>query len=170
VARASAGFKEGVNVVYDRQNAQGDMARAEAIARQFVTDRVDLIHTIATPTTQAVLKTRTDIPVVFSGITHLIQAGIVPRGSVSEQDGQQRHRRDDPGPCACNWKPMPSLCPRPGSGAPSTTRPRPIRYRTCRVCASRQVPGLELIEATTNAAEVELAAKPGGKVRHQHHF
>jgi ABC-type uncharacterized transport system substrate-binding protein len=41
------------------------------------------IHTIATPTTQAVLKTRTDIPVVFSGITHPIQAGIVPRGSVS---------------------------------------------------------------------------------------
>ena len=47
---ASAGFKEGVNVVYDRQNAQGDMPKAQAIAKQFVDQKVALIHAIATPT------------------------------------------------------------------------------------------------------------------------
>lgn len=78
---ASAGFKEGVNVTYDRQNAQGDIAKAEAIAKKFVEQRVDMIHSIATPTTQAVAKTTKDIPVVFSSITDPVSAGIVPKDS-----------------------------------------------------------------------------------------
>lgn len=80
-ALASAGFKEGVNVTYDRQNAQGDPAKADAIARQFADDKVNLIHSIATPTTQAVLKANTRIPVVFSSITDPVGAGIVPKES-----------------------------------------------------------------------------------------
>ncbi|MDP1999811.1 MAG: ABC transporter substrate binding protein, partial [Rhodoferax sp.] len=46
---ASAGFKEGVNVTYLRRNAQGDMTFADVIAREFVAEKVDLIHAIATP-------------------------------------------------------------------------------------------------------------------------
>lgn len=80
---ASAGFKEGVQVTYDRQNAQGDMARAEAIAKKFAEQKVDLIHSIATPTTQAVFKHVKNIPVVFSAITDPVSAGIVPKGSMS---------------------------------------------------------------------------------------
>jgi putative ABC transport system substrate-binding protein len=80
-ALASAGFKEGINVTYDRQNAQGDAAKAAAIARKFADDKVHLIHSIATPTTQAVLKTNSHIPVVFSSITDPIGAGIVPKDS-----------------------------------------------------------------------------------------
>lgn len=78
---ASAGFREGVNVVYDRQNAQGDLARADAIARKFVQDQVNLIHSIATPTTQAVVKVTREIPVIFSSITDPVGAGIVPADS-----------------------------------------------------------------------------------------
>lgn len=78
---ASAGFKEGVNVVFDRHNAQGDVARADAIARRFVAERVDLIHAIATPSTQAVIRTGTRIPVVFSSVTDPVYAGIVPPDS-----------------------------------------------------------------------------------------
>jgi putative ABC transport system substrate-binding protein len=78
---ASAGFKEGINITYDRQNAQGDMPKALAIAKKFVDQKVDLIHSIATPTTQAVEKLVKDIPVVFSSITDPVSAGIVPKDS-----------------------------------------------------------------------------------------
>ncbi|MBI3150291.1 MAG: ABC transporter substrate-binding protein [Betaproteobacteria bacterium] len=79
---ASAGFKEGVNIVFDRRNANGDMARAEAIAREFKSNGVHLVHSIATPTTQAVLKViGRDTPVVFSAVTDPVAAGIVPADS-----------------------------------------------------------------------------------------
>jgi putative ABC transport system substrate-binding protein len=82
-ALSSSGFKEGVNVTYDRQNAQGDMAKANAIAQKFIDEKVDLIHAIATPTTQAVVKITRNIPVVFSSITDPVNAGIVPKDSAS---------------------------------------------------------------------------------------
>ena len=80
-ALASAGFKEGVNVRYDRQNAQGDTAKAAAIAGKFEKDAVDLVHSIATPTSQAVVKAITRIPVVFSSISDPVGAGVVPKDS-----------------------------------------------------------------------------------------
>lgn len=80
-ALAGAGFKEGVHVVFDRQNAQGDMEMAKTIAQKFVDNKVDLIHSIATPTTQAVVKIAKNIPVVFSSITDPVSAGIVPKDS-----------------------------------------------------------------------------------------
>jgi putative ABC transport system substrate-binding protein len=80
-ALSSSGFKEGVNVIYNRQNAQGDMSKANAIAQKFMDEKVDLIHAISTPTTQAVVKINRDIPVVFSSITDPISAGIVPKDS-----------------------------------------------------------------------------------------
>jgi len=78
---ASVGFKEGVNIRYLRMNAEGDMAKAEAIAKQFVEQKVDLIHAIATPTTLAIVKHTKTIPVVFSSITDPVGAGIVPKDS-----------------------------------------------------------------------------------------
>jgi putative ABC transport system substrate-binding protein len=80
-ALSSSGFKEGFNVIYDRQNAQGDMNKANAIAQKFMDEKVDLIHAIATPTTQAAVKINRNIPVVFSSITDPISAGIVPKDS-----------------------------------------------------------------------------------------
>jgi putative ABC transport system substrate-binding protein len=80
-ALSASGFKEGINVIYDRQNAQGDMAKANAIAQKFLDEKVDLIHAIATPTTQAVVKINRSIPVVFSSITDPVSAGIVPKDS-----------------------------------------------------------------------------------------
>ena len=78
---AERGFKEKVNVIFDRQNAQGDMATAQTIARKFLDARVDLIHTIATPTSQAVVKTIKTIPIVFSSVTDPVDAGLVPKTS-----------------------------------------------------------------------------------------
>jgi putative ABC transport system substrate-binding protein len=78
---ASVGFKDGVNVRYLRLNAEGDLAKAQAIAKQFADEKVSLIHSIATPTTQAVVKLHKTIPVVFSSITDPVSAGIVPKDS-----------------------------------------------------------------------------------------
>jgi putative ABC transport system substrate-binding protein len=81
-ALTEAGFKEKVDVIYDRQSAQGDFANAQTIAQKFLKDKLDLIHTIAPPTSQAVVKIIKDVPVVFSSVTHPVDSGLVPKTSV----------------------------------------------------------------------------------------
>ena len=76
-AMAEAGYIEGKNVVYDIQNAQGDIATASTIARKFVSEKVDLILSIATPTSQAAVNATTTIPIVFSAVTDPVGAGLV---------------------------------------------------------------------------------------------
>ncbi len=65
------------DVVYDLQNAQGDMATANTIAQKFVSEGVDLILSIATPNTQAAINATTTIPIVFSAVTDPLGAGLV---------------------------------------------------------------------------------------------
>lgn len=82
---ASSGFRDGVHVSYLRRDAQGDMVKAEAIAQEFVQSRVDLVHAIATPTAQAVMRTGSRISLVFSSVTDPLRAGLVPVGSAPGQ-------------------------------------------------------------------------------------
>jgi len=77
-ALAEAGFKEGIHIIYDRQNAQGNMKNAQAIAQKFLNAKVDLIHSIATPSSQAAMKIHKNIPVVFSSVTDPVKAGLIP--------------------------------------------------------------------------------------------
>ena len=81
-ALADAGLKERIHVAYDRQNAKGDLADAQAIARTFVDSGVDLIHCISTPCSQAVVKAVKNIPIVFSAVADPADAGVVPRNSL----------------------------------------------------------------------------------------
>ena len=67
----------GIDVKYDYQNAQGDMSNAQAIARKFKGDDLDLVHSIATPTSQAIVKVITKTPVVYSSVTDPVDAGLV---------------------------------------------------------------------------------------------
>ncbi len=67
----------GLDVQYDYQNAQGDMSNAQAIARKFKGDDLDLVHSIATPTSQAIVKVITKTPVVYSSVTDPVDAGLV---------------------------------------------------------------------------------------------
>ena len=67
----------GVMAEYDYQNAQGDMSNAQAIARKFKGDNLDLVHCIATPTSQAIVKVITETPVVYSSVTDPVDAGLV---------------------------------------------------------------------------------------------
>lgn len=80
-ALAEAGFKEGIHVIYDRQNAQGDVNRSQTIAQKFLNGKVDLIHSIATPSSRAVMKIIKDVPIVFSSVTDPVFAGLIPKTS-----------------------------------------------------------------------------------------
>ncbi len=87
---ADEGFVEGENVEYIIRNAAGDMTMAASIAALFVAENVDLILSIATPTSQAVVAAveGTDIPVVFNSVTEPVAAGLVdsweePGGNVT---------------------------------------------------------------------------------------
>lgn len=78
-AMAEEGFIEGENVEYIFLCAEGDMSTAMTIADKFVSEKIDLIHSIATPTSQACVQAAigTDIPVVFSTCTDPVGAGLV---------------------------------------------------------------------------------------------
>jgi len=78
-ALAEAGFKEGTQVTYVRQNAQGDVNRTQAIAEKFMNSDVDLVHSIGTPSSRAVMKIIKDVPIVFSSVTEPVYAGLIPR-------------------------------------------------------------------------------------------
>jgi putative ABC transport system substrate-binding protein len=80
-ALAEAGFKEGIRVIYDRQNAQGDVNQTQTIAHNFLNADVDLIHSIATPSSRAVIKIIKDIPIVFSSVTDPVYAGLISKRS-----------------------------------------------------------------------------------------
>ena len=80
-ALAEAGFKEGIHLTYDRQNALGDVNRSQTIAQKFLNGNVDLIHSIATASSRAVMKIIKDVPIVFSSVTDPVFAGLIPKMS-----------------------------------------------------------------------------------------
>lgn len=67
----------GLEAEYDYQNAQGDMANATTIAQKFKNDDLDLVHAIATPTSQAAVKVIKNHPIVYSSVTDPVDAGLV---------------------------------------------------------------------------------------------
>ncbi|QQO07437.1 ABC transporter substrate-binding protein [Breznakiella homolactica] len=73
------------NVVYDLQNANGDMSTATQIANKFKSERVSVAVGIATPVAIALANTIKDVPVVFSCVTDPVQAGLV--SSVDRGEG-----------------------------------------------------------------------------------
>ena len=160
-ALASAGFKDGVHVSYDRQNAQGDPAKAAAIARKFEQDKVDLVHSIATPTTQAVVKVISQIPVVFSSISDPVDAGVVPKDSApGKKTGSNVTGVSDMWPVLLQMETYAKFVPKAKTWgtiynpaeANSVTHVKAIRAAAASL-------GLKLVEVTVaNGGEVEAAA------------
>ena len=68
--------ERGIEAEYDIQNANGEISTAASIAQLFDTEDMDLVIGIATPTSQALANTFTDIPVVFSSVTDVPAAGL----------------------------------------------------------------------------------------------
>lgn len=87
-ALAEAGYKDGENLKFTYQSAQGNPATAAQIARQFVGDAPDVIVPISTPSAQAVVAATRDIPVVFTAASDPVGAQLVktmekPGGNVT---------------------------------------------------------------------------------------
>jgi len=76
---AEEGFIDGQNIKIDYQNAQGEMANSDMIAKNMVSAKYDLILGIATPSAMSAYSAAkdTDIPVVFSAVSDPLAAGIV---------------------------------------------------------------------------------------------
>lgn len=75
---AELGYVEGENLTIDYQDSQGDPAVGSTIAQKFVSDKVDAILAISTPSAQAAYGAALadGIPVVFSAVTDPVAAEI----------------------------------------------------------------------------------------------
>ncbi len=87
-ALAEAGYKDGENLKFIYESAQGNPGTAAQIARQFVGDAPTVIVPISTPSAQAVVAATRDIPVVFTAVSDPLGAQLVkdmekPGGNVT---------------------------------------------------------------------------------------
>lgn len=75
------GIKEGDNLKVEYKNSAADMGTAGQIADSFVSDKVDLICTIATPSAQTAYNASmdSDIPVVYTAVTDPIAAELADK-------------------------------------------------------------------------------------------
>ena len=73
---AEAGIKEGDNLTVDLKNAAADMGTAGQISQSFVSEKVDMICAIATPTAQSAYNAAMDtgIPVIYTAVTDPVSA------------------------------------------------------------------------------------------------
>jgi putative tryptophan/tyrosine transport system substrate-binding protein len=67
----------GIQAEFDLQDAETDMANAEASAQKFLDDKVDLVHAVGLEAAQAACKLIKDIPVVYSSVRDPVGAGLV---------------------------------------------------------------------------------------------
>ena len=84
------GIKEGDNLKVETKNAAADMGTAGQISDSFVSDKVDLICAIATPSAQSAYNAAMDagIPVIYTAVTDPVAAELAsedgtPAGEVT---------------------------------------------------------------------------------------
>lgn len=87
-ALEDAGYKDGDNLIFQFETAQGNPATAAQIAQKYVGESPNVIVPIATPSAQAVVAATQDIPVVFTAVTDPVSAQLVkdpahPGGNVT---------------------------------------------------------------------------------------
>jgi putative ABC transport system substrate-binding protein len=78
-ALSAAGYERDVDVEYLLASAQGDFTVAVSIAQNFLSQGVDLVVAIATPTAQAAVEVfrGTGIPVIYAAVTDPVTAELV---------------------------------------------------------------------------------------------
>ena len=64
-----------VEIIY--KSAQGDATNLNTICQEMVTNDVDIVATIATPATQAMVNMESDIPVFYVAVSAPVQAGVI---------------------------------------------------------------------------------------------
>jgi len=157
-ALEEAGFKEGIDVVYDLQNAQGDFTNAISIAQKFKDDKVDLIVAIATPTAQAALQVNKEIPIVINAVTDPVAASLAESW---ESSGNNLTGMSDAAPNKQQVELIPQFLPAAknvgtiyNAGEANSVVQVEVAKETCKEL------GLNLIEVTvSNSSEVLMAAQ-----------
>lgn len=69
--------KEGIEAEITEKSANGDMALTPSIAQSTLSEDVDLVYAIATPTAQGAKNVIKDKPIIFSAVTDPVGAGLV---------------------------------------------------------------------------------------------
>ena len=157
-ALEEAGFKEGEDVVYDLQNAQGDFTNAISIAQKFKDDKVDLIVAIATPTAQAALQVNQEIPIVINAVTDPVAASLAKSW---ESSGNNLTGMSDAAPNKQQVELIPQFLPAAknvgtiyNAGEANSVVQIEVAKEVCEEL------GLKLIEVTvSNSSEVLMAAQ-----------
>ena len=157
-ALEEAGFKEGEDVVYDLQNAQGDFTNAISIAQKFKDDKVDLIVAIATPTAQAALQVNKEIPIVINAVTDPVAASLAQSW---ESSGNNLTGMSDAAPNKQQVELIPQFLPAAknvgtiyNAGEANSVVQIEVAKEVCEEL------GLKLIEVTvSNSSEVLMAAQ-----------
>ena len=157
-ALEEAGYKEGEDVVYDLQNAQGDFTNAISIAQKFKDDKVDLIVAIATPTAQAALQVNQEIPIVINAVTDPVAANLAKSW---ESSGNNLTGMSDAAPNKQQVELIPLFLPEAknvgtiyNAGEANSVVQIEVARETCKEL------GLNLIEVTvSNSSEVLMAAQ-----------
>ena len=79
------GYKEGQNLTINFQSAQGNMATAGQIAKQFVADNPDAIVAISTPTAQTLAAATQTIPLIYTAVSDPVAAKLIDESGVATQ-------------------------------------------------------------------------------------
>lgn len=155
---AQKGYKEGENLEVEYQNAQGDQANLQTIARQLVQDKCDLILAIATPSAVAMANETSDIPILITAVTDPVSAKLVKS---NEKPGTNVTGTTDMNPVKDQLKLIRDIVP--------TAKKVGILYNSSEVNSQVQVKiaedaapalGLELVKVTVTASsEVMQAAQ-----------
>lgn len=82
--RAKGYTDDKVEIVY--QNAQGDPTNLNTICQSMVSDNMDLVCTIATPATQAMVNMESDIPVIFVAVSNPVAAKVITDMSAPDKN------------------------------------------------------------------------------------
>ena len=82
---ADLGYKEGQNLTINFQSAQGNMATAGQIAKQFVADNPDVIVAITTPTAQTIVAATQTVPLVYTAVSNPIAAKLLDDKGMATQ-------------------------------------------------------------------------------------
>ena len=75
------GIKEGDNLTVKYKNAAADMGTAKQISDSLVSDKVDLVCAIATPSAQSAYNAamKADIPVIYTAVTDPVAAELADK-------------------------------------------------------------------------------------------
>lgn len=74
---AENGYVEGQNLVADYQNAQGEQANLQTIAKKFVQNKSSLVLAIGTPSAVTMANETTEIPILITAVTDPASAKLV---------------------------------------------------------------------------------------------